>query len=80
MTMSKRAFYWSDSFEQQSYSLWAIDELLKRLRTQPDIPPLVTMEAFRDQLDEFSTCNKLSSYTFATAKDTVQWIIDLLIA
>ena len=77
---SERAFYWNDSFEQQSYSRWAVNELLRRLRAQPDIPPLVTMEAFRDQLDEFSTLNKLSSYMFATAKDTVQWIIDLLIA
>ena len=67
-------------FQQESHSRWAMDELLNRMRKQPDIPPLVIMEEFRDQMDEFSTYNPQSSLIFSTAKEIVQWAIDLLLA
>lgn len=70
----------SELFRQESYSRWATDELLNRMRKHPDTPPLVIMEEFRDQMDGFSTYSQQSSLIFSTAKETAQWAIDLLLA
>ena len=71
---------WGTTLEQQAYEKWTVNELLKRLRTNPDVPPLVTMEDFLNQLDEYSTMSHFASYCFSTAKDTVQWIIEKVLS
>lgn len=66
--------------EQESYSRWAARELLACLERNPDVPPLITIENFRDKMDEYSCVNLKTSYIFSCAKDIAEWIIDLLIS
>jgi hypothetical protein len=68
------------SFEQMSYMRWAGREILSRLIKNPDIPPLITIEEFRDEMDSYSCVNSRTSYIFSCAKDMAEWIVDLLIA
>lgn len=68
------------SFEQTSYMRWAGRELLHRLIKNPEVPPLVIIEMFRDEMDSYSCINPRTSYAFSCAKDMTEWIIDLLIA
>lgn len=68
------------SLEQESYSRWAAKELLSHLRENPTIPPLLIIEEFRDQMDEYSKVNPDTSLIFASGRDLAEWIINLLIA
>lgn len=68
------------SLEQESYSRWAAKELLNRLRENPTIPPLLIIEEFRDQMDEYSNINPDTSLVFNSGRDLAEWIINLLIA
>lgn len=68
------------SLEQESYSRWAAKELLNRLREKPMIPPLLIIEEFRDQMDEYSKVNPDTSLIFVSGRDLAEWIINLLIA
>ena len=65
---------------QESYSRWAAREILTRLEKNPTVPPLITIEEFRDQMDKYSCLNLHTSYVFSCAKDMADWIIDLLIS
>lgn len=67
-------------FKQASYMRWAGQEVLSQLYKYPDIPPLLVIEAFRDEMDAYSCVNSRTSYVFSCAKDMVEWIIDLLIS
>lgn len=67
------------SLLQESYSKWAAREILVRLIKEKETPPLVVIEQFRDKMDEYSCRNLNTSYMFSVAKDTAEWIIDLLI-
>lgn len=75
--LSNRRAY---SLQQESYSVWAIKEILLQLERNQLTPPLVLIEKFRDQMDEYSCVNTRTSYVFSCAKDTAEWIIDLLIS
>lgn len=68
------------SLQQESYSRWAARELLVRLEQNKTTPPLIVIEEFRDQLDNYSCVNIRTSYVFSCAKDMTEWIIDLLIS
>lgn len=68
------------SLEQESYSRWAAKELLNRLRENPALPPLLIIEEFRDQMEEYSKINPDTSLVFSSGKDLAEWIINLLIA
>jgi hypothetical protein len=68
------------SLEQESYSRWAAKELLNRLRENPTIPPLLIIEEFRDQMDEYSNINPDTNLVFNSGRDLAEWIINLLIA
>ena len=68
------------SLEQESYSRWAARELLDRLRKNPITPPLLVIEEFRDQMDEYSNINPVTSLIFSSGRDLAEWIINLLIA
>lgn len=72
---------WRDySLAQESYSRWAAREILIRLIKEKNTPPLIIIERFRDQMDDYSCRNIHTSYMFSVAKDMAEWIIDLLIA
>lgn len=75
-TSKKRGY----SLQQECYSKWAARELLIRLEKNNSVPPLVLIEEFRDQMDEYSCVNTRTSYVFSCAKDMAEWIIDLLIS
>ena len=70
---------WGSELIQLAYNNWAIDECLKRLNAHPEDPPLEIMEGFSSELDRYSMMSSHVSYAFSTAKDTVQWIIDMLV-
>lgn len=67
------------SSAQESYSRWAIREIMVCLIKEKTTPPLIVIEQFRDQMDDYSCRNMHTSYMFSVAKDTAEWIIDLLI-
>lgn len=66
-------------FQQESYSIWAANELLNELRKNKTDPPLVVMEEFRDRMDAYSCKNKETSFIFSVAKDTTEVLIDILL-
>ncbi len=68
------------TLEQISYSRWAISKLLSKLDRYASIPPLLTMENFRNKLYEFSCINKRTSLIFVVAYRTVDDAIDLLVS
>lgn len=76
VTMEERYDY---TLAQTSYSRWAIREIMVRLIKDRTTPPLIVIEQFRDQMDDYSCRNLYTSYMFSVAKDTAEWIIDLLI-
>lgn len=78
--LKKTSNYHGYSLEQESYSRWAAKELLIRLEKDKITPPLILMEEFRDQMDNYSCVNIRTSYVFSCAKDMAEWIIDLLLA
>lgn len=67
-------------FVQRSYLSWAAREMIARLARDPSTPPLITIEDFRYEMDEYSCVNPKTSYIFSCAKDMAEWVIDLLIA
>jgi hypothetical protein len=67
------------SIMQESYSRWAAREILIMLEKNRDTPPLILIEQFRNQMDEYSCLNERTSYRFSVAKDTAEWIVDLLL-
>lgn len=70
----------SYGFRQESYSRWAAREILYRLENDRNTPPLIIIENFRNQMDEYACMNSCTSYMFSVAKDMAQWIVDLLIS
>lgn len=42
------------SFEQGSYLKWTVNELLDRLRENPEVTPLIIIKDFRNQMEEYS--------------------------
>ena len=68
------------SFEQGSYLKWTVNELLDRLRENPEVTPLIIIKDFRNQMEEYSKVNPDTSLVFKSGKDLAEWIINLLIA
>lgn len=68
------------SFEQGSYLKWTVNELLDRLRENPEVTPLIIIKDFRNQMEEYSKVNPDTSLVFNSGKDLAEWIINLLIA
>ena len=76
-TVSK---WYGYSFKQESYSRWAAEELMERLKKETTTPPLILIEEFRDKMDKYSCLNPSTSFIFSVAKDTAECIIDLLLS
>lgn len=68
------------TLKEKSYSMWAINELLLHLEQHPSVPPLLTMESFRDELYSFSLMNANNSSIFFTAYKAVEDAIHSLIS
>ena len=68
---------WSN-FCGGSYYIWAAKEILDRLNTNKDVPPLITIEHFRETMEEYADKSKGTSghYLFVCAEDIAQSIID----
>lgn len=66
-------------FQQETFSVWAATELLIELSRNPNTPPLLVMEKFRDKMDDYSCMNRSNSFIFSVAKDTTEYLIDRLI-
>lgn len=64
--------------EQTSYSKWAACEILERLRNDDQIPPLLVIENFKNQMKNYMDINIKTSYIFAVVYDTAEDIIDYL--
>lgn len=63
-----------------SYSIWATNEILERLKNNLDIPPLVVLEEIRDDMEAYSKMNGVSEHAFSCGKDTIERIIDMLVS
>ena len=49
------------SFEQGSYLKWTVNELLDRLRENPEVTPLIIIKDFRNQMEEYSKVSPLTA-------------------
>lgn len=59
---------------------WAANELLLRLHIYHDIPPLIVIEEFRDEMNEkYALMNRNAEMIFLTAAETAQMFIDFII-
>lgn len=63
-----------------SYYKWTANELLYRLNSSREIPPLVIFEEFHDEMEKYSKKNKFASYIFSCGKMVTEQIIDMLIS
>ena len=70
------------NFERGSYSKWFAMELLKSLKAQPSMPPLIVIENFRDSMDNYSCLSKEENFRiiFSIARDVTENIIDYLLS
>ena len=67
------------SFEKESYSKWAANELLIMLQNSPNRPPLETMEDFRNELARLASLNPATEDIFSYAEEAISDLIDELI-
>lgn len=65
------------SFDEVSYSKWAISMLLERLEYCLPGEELLTMEAFGREMIEYARFNQRTSRIFLVAYDVVCNVIDL---
>lgn len=49
-----RAFYDKQRFRQASYALWAGEEILKKIRANPDTPAVIVLERFVREMEIYS--------------------------
>lgn len=70
-------------FEQQSYSRWAANEILRRVQCQKDTPPILVVEEFILKTDRYSCsdhADKSVGLIFSIAHDVATDILDVLIS
>lgn len=74
-------WHWSN-FRGGSYYIWAAKEILDRLNTNKNVPPLITVEHFRELMEEYADESKGTggNYLFVCAEDIAQSIIDEMTA
>lgn len=64
-------------FQEQSYLLWAADELIKRISEQKTESPIKSLEDFAIQMSRFSTMNPKTKYAFEIAYNLSSNILDV---
>ena len=75
-----RYFWRKEYFEQHSYSRWAVKELIRRIQIKKNTPPIIVIEDFIQEMDEYSCKKSSSSFMFSVAKDTAEDIYDIFLA
>lgn len=66
-------------FRQLTYSIWAANELISRLRDDCGMPPLTVIEDFTYEMDSYSMINIDTSFIFSVGFDTAMDIYDHLL-
>lgn len=61
-----------------SYKTYAAKKLYNELLVN-DIPPLITIEKFRDKMDKYASLNTDTEIIFLTGKEVAEYFIRLLI-
>lgn len=80
MSLRVTADYWDkDLFQQQVYSIWAVDELYLELTKHPERNQEEILEDFVKRMDQYALINSKKSRMFSIAKDTALDIIDQII-
>lgn len=79
LTRQRRPHWRSPEFAQLSYSKTAAHEILDALKQNDSIPPLQTIEEYRDKVDKYSCINPKTSIMFSAAHDVAEDIINELI-
>lgn len=76
MYIKEYGYIYGWNLEWVSFSKWAAIEIIKRLKTQTDLPPLVILGAFKDEMYMYACSNE--SPLFSIAIDVANDIDDLL--
>lgn len=64
-------------FKQYSYSRWAYKEAIRRIRADPNTPPIITLENLLRSMEIYS-CDHNDSIMFSIAYDVIEDIVDIL--
>lgn len=67
--------YW---FDKNSYSRWAVSEILPLLRNRGDTKPSKIVRDFVNRMDDYSCYNEDSKYIFTIARDAANDILDIV--
>ena len=67
-------------FEQQSYSRWAINELIFYIYKSEPMPTIQAVEEFIRKMDDYSCRSQHTSFAFSVAHDIAVSVLDILIA
>lgn len=67
------------NIEMYSYSVWAIEEILKASVRYPDMSELGLICLMSSKFDSYSCMDPRSSYMFSVAKDVSDYILDELL-
>lgn len=66
-----------NQFERSSYTLWAVNELITRVESNPTVHPLITIEKFAVQTRRFSHMNRDSDVAFSIAYTIASDIVEI---
>lgn len=64
-------------FQEQSYLLWAAEELVNYISERKAEPPTKVLEDFVKQMDRFSTINPKTKYAFKIVYELSYNILDV---
>lgn len=70
---------YSAEFEQWCYIRWTLSMIKELLLEEKASNPVEIVESFRAKMDEYSTLNMNSSYSFSVSYDASTNILDLLL-
>ena len=67
-------------FQNRSYARWARAEIIKAIKSNPNLPETEVIERFAGRMDRYSCMNSKTSIIFAIAHDVAIEMLDELIA
>lgn len=71
-------FYKETTLVRSACAQWALEEVIRRLRSSCD-PPLVVIESFQEEMMIFSKVDKRTSRYFQAAERTLDELVSMLI-
>ena len=66
-------------FDERSYSRWAANEIIERVKEHKTTPPIVIIEEFILELDNYSCINPKNEELFSFARDAAEDILGLFL-